>query len=81
MSLPQASSNIATETGVTRLRMYIGGQWRDGTDERAVFDPYRRERVALSPEYGGIKASGIGREGPRYAMRDMAEERLILFNL
>jgi acyl-CoA reductase-like NAD-dependent aldehyde dehydrogenase len=52
MSLPHANSNIATETGVTRLRMYIGGQWRDGTDERAVFDPYRGERVALSPESG-----------------------------
>ncbi|MBP5858600.1 aldehyde dehydrogenase family protein [Marivibrio halodurans] len=30
--------------------------------------------------YGGVKDSGIGREGPRYAMRDMTEERLILFN-
>ena len=25
--------------------------------------------------------SGIGREGPRYAIRDMTEERLVLFNL
>jgi acyl-CoA reductase-like NAD-dependent aldehyde dehydrogenase len=31
--------------------------------------------------YGGVKDSGIGREGPRYAMRDMTEERLMLFNL
>jgi acyl-CoA reductase-like NAD-dependent aldehyde dehydrogenase len=31
--------------------------------------------------YGGIKASGIGREGPRYAIRDMTEERLVVFNL
>ena len=30
--------------------------------------------------YGGVKDSGIGREGPRYAIRDMTEERLILFN-
>jgi acyl-CoA reductase-like NAD-dependent aldehyde dehydrogenase len=30
--------------------------------------------------YGGIKDSGIGREGPRYAMHDMTEERLIVFN-
>jgi acyl-CoA reductase-like NAD-dependent aldehyde dehydrogenase len=28
-----------------------------------------------------VKASGIGREGPRYAIRDMTEERLVLFNL
>jgi acyl-CoA reductase-like NAD-dependent aldehyde dehydrogenase len=31
--------------------------------------------------YGGIKDSGIGREGPKYAIRDMTEERLVLFNL
>jgi acyl-CoA reductase-like NAD-dependent aldehyde dehydrogenase len=31
--------------------------------------------------YGGVKDSGIGREGPRYAIRDMTEERLVLFNL
>lgn len=27
--------------------------------------------------YGGCKASGFGREGPRYAIRDMTDERLI----
>ncbi len=31
--------------------------------------------------YGGIKDSGIGREGPKYAIRDMTEERLVVFNL
>jgi acyl-CoA reductase-like NAD-dependent aldehyde dehydrogenase len=31
--------------------------------------------------YGGVKDSGIGREGPKYAMRDMTEERVVLFNL
>jgi acyl-CoA reductase-like NAD-dependent aldehyde dehydrogenase len=31
--------------------------------------------------YGGVKDSGIGREGPKYAMRDMTEERLVVFNL
>jgi acyl-CoA reductase-like NAD-dependent aldehyde dehydrogenase len=31
--------------------------------------------------YGGVKASGLGREGPRYAIRDMTEERLVVFNL
>src|SRR5262249_61524280 len=30
--------------------------------------------------YGGVKESGIGREGPRYSIRDMTEERLMLFN-
>jgi acyl-CoA reductase-like NAD-dependent aldehyde dehydrogenase len=31
--------------------------------------------------YGGVKDSGIGREGPRYAIRDMTEERFVLFNM
>ena len=31
--------------------------------------------------YGGVKDSGIGREGPHYAIRDMTEERLVVFNL
>jgi acyl-CoA reductase-like NAD-dependent aldehyde dehydrogenase len=31
--------------------------------------------------YGGVKGSGIGREGPHYAIREMTEERLIVFNI
>ena len=31
--------------------------------------------------YGGVKASGMGREGPRFAIRDMTEERFIVFNI
>jgi acyl-CoA reductase-like NAD-dependent aldehyde dehydrogenase len=30
--------------------------------------------------YGGVKNSGIGREGPRYAIREMTNERLVVFN-
>ncbi|OZI31878.1 2-hydroxymuconic semialdehyde dehydrogenase [Bordetella genomosp. 10] len=30
--------------------------------------------------YGGVKASGIGREGPRFAIREMTEERFVVFN-
>jgi acyl-CoA reductase-like NAD-dependent aldehyde dehydrogenase len=30
--------------------------------------------------YGGVKDSGIGREGPRYSIRDTTEERMVLFN-
>lgn len=29
----------------------------------------------------GIKNSGIGREGPKFAIRDMTDERLVVFNL
>jgi acyl-CoA reductase-like NAD-dependent aldehyde dehydrogenase len=29
--------------------------------------------------YGGVKKSGIGREGPRYAIEDMTESKMIVF--
>nr|MCU0319279.1 aldehyde dehydrogenase family protein [Flavobacteriales bacterium] len=28
--------------------------------------------------YGGVKHSGLGREGPRYAMEEMSERRVLL---
>jgi len=37
-------------------------------------------RVDLMP-YGGMKGSGLGREGPAYAIREMTEEKLYLFDL
>lgn len=30
--------------------------------------------------YGGVKDSGIGREGPKYAIRDMTDERFFVLN-
>lgn len=37
-------------------------------------------RVDLMP-YGGSKDSGFGREGPRYAVHEMSEERIVTFTL
>jgi glyceraldehyde-3-phosphate dehydrogenase (NADP+) len=31
--------------------------------------------------YGGVKDSGIGREGVRYAIEEMTEPKLLVFNL
>ncbi len=36
-------------------------------------------RVDQMP-YGGVKKSGIGREGPRYAIEEMTEMKLICWN-
>ncbi len=36
-------------------------------------------RADLMP-YGGIKQSGIGTEGPRYAVQEMTEVRTVVFN-
>ena len=52
-------------------RMRVGGVIVNGTTTW---------RVDQMP-YGGVKASGIGREGPRYAIREMCDERLVVFNL
>jgi acyl-CoA reductase-like NAD-dependent aldehyde dehydrogenase len=52
-------------------KLRVGGLIVNGTST------WRTDQLA----YGGIKSSGIGREGPRYAIRDMTEERLVLFNL
>jgi len=37
-------------------------------------------RVDLLP-FAGVKQSGLGREGPKYAMQEMTEERLVTLNL
>jgi succinate-semialdehyde dehydrogenase / glutarate-semialdehyde dehydrogenase len=37
-------------------------------------------RVDLMP-FAGVKDSGLGREGPKYAMQEMTEERLITISL
>jgi acyl-CoA reductase-like NAD-dependent aldehyde dehydrogenase len=34
-------------------------------------------RVDLMP-YGGLKQSGIGKEGPKYALREMTEEKMVV---
>jgi acyl-CoA reductase-like NAD-dependent aldehyde dehydrogenase len=31
--------------------------------------------------YGGVKDSGIGREGPRFAIEEMTDIRMVSFNL
>jgi acyl-CoA reductase-like NAD-dependent aldehyde dehydrogenase len=36
-------------------------------------------RVDQMP-YGGVKGSGVGREGPRYAIEEMTEMKLFIFH-
>jgi len=52
-------------------RLRVGGVIVNGTST------WRTDQLA----YGGVKASGIGREGPHYAIREMTDERLVVFNL
>ena len=62
-------------------------------DAQQVFDLMRALRMGAvivngtstwrsdQAPYGGVKASGIGREGPRFAIQDMSEERFVVFNV
>jgi acyl-CoA reductase-like NAD-dependent aldehyde dehydrogenase len=62
-------SNAVTFAAIRGLR--VGGVIVNGSST------WRTDQLA----YGGVKASGIGREGPRYAIEEMTEQRLIVFNL
>jgi acyl-CoA reductase-like NAD-dependent aldehyde dehydrogenase len=62
-------SNEVSFRAIRGLR--VGGVIINGTST------WRTDQLA----YGGVKASGIGREGPRYAIEEMTEQRLVVFNL
>ncbi len=64
-------------TDSTKLALSLARRLRTGGVIVNGTSTWRTDQLA----YGGVKDSGIGREGPRYAIRDMTEERLILFNL
>ncbi len=76
-----SSHELGLQTGVytASLKLAIraaksirsGGVILNGTST------FRTDQLA----YGGVKNSGIGREGPLYAIRDMTEERMIVFNV
>jgi acyl-CoA reductase-like NAD-dependent aldehyde dehydrogenase len=62
----------SVETAIRAVRrIRTGGVIVNGTST------WRTDQLA----YGGVKDSGIGREGPKYAIRDMTEERLVVFNM
>jgi acyl-CoA reductase-like NAD-dependent aldehyde dehydrogenase len=60
------TSNISTALHAAR-RLEVGSVHVNETSS---------SRVDLMP-YGGVKDSGFGREGPKYAIREMTEERLV----
>ena len=64
------TGSVTTAIDAAR-RLRTGGVIINGTST------WRTDQLA----YGGVKSSGIGREGPRYAIRDMTEERLVVFNM
>jgi acyl-CoA reductase-like NAD-dependent aldehyde dehydrogenase len=76
-----SSSRFGLQTGVFTKSMEIAVRAVRNIRTGAVIlngtSTWRTDQLA----YGGVKDSGIGREGPHYSIRDMTEERLVLFNL
>jgi acyl-CoA reductase-like NAD-dependent aldehyde dehydrogenase len=75
-----SSSRYGLQCGVytdsAKLAISLAKRLRTGAVIINGSSTWRTDQLA----YGGVKDSGIGREGPRYAIRDMTEERLVLFN-
>ena len=64
-------TNRLADAFAAALRLEVGGVHVNETSS---------SRVDLMP-YGGSKDSGFGREGPRYAVHEMTEERIVTFTL
>lgn len=64
-------------TDSTKMAMRAAREIRTGGVIINGSSTWRTDQLA----YGGVKDSGIGREGPRYAIQDMTDQRLVLFNL
>lgn len=62
-------TNRLTDALAAAQRLEVGGVHINETSS---------SRVDLMP-YGGSKDSGFGREGPRYAVHEMTEERVVTF--
>ena len=64
-------TNRLADAFAAALKLEVGGVHVNETSS---------SRVDLMP-YGGSKDSGFGREGPRYAVHEMTEERIVTFTL
>lgn len=62
--------DLATAFYVARRLRYGGVMINDASRYRAPNQPY-----------GGVKDSGMGREGPKYAIRELTDFKTVVFNL
>ena len=72
----------------TRNVVLVSGGWRKLTVIRAALKLLRPAALIVNDvptwradrmPYGGVKDSGLGREGPAYAMDELTEPRLLVF--
>ena len=64
------TSSIAIASEAVR-RLEVGG---------VIINDTSVYRADLAP-YGGMKESGLGREGPKYVIQEMTEPKLVVYNL
>ena len=74
---PYSGLNAGVFTNDYRLALKAGQQLTPGT---VLINNSPTWRVDHMP-YGGRGTSGSGREGPRYAVEEMTEIKLIVFDL
>jgi succinate-semialdehyde dehydrogenase/glutarate-semialdehyde dehydrogenase len=83
--LPQAIAKVNSTpyglaTGIFTNRVDFAFEALRGLDVGSVYvNETCSSRVDAMP-YGGTKDSGFGREGPRYAVEEMSEEKMITFS-
>ncbi len=51
------------------------------TTPNETFPLGQTHRIFLSGNWVGIKASAMGREGPRYAIEEMSETKIIIITV
>jgi glyceraldehyde-3-phosphate dehydrogenase (NADP+) len=61
----------------------LGGAWEaiEGLEVGNVFLNDSATFRADQMPYGGVKESGLGREGPRFAIEEMTEIKMVSFSL
>jgi glyceraldehyde-3-phosphate dehydrogenase (NADP+) len=75
-----ADSDYGLQAGVfTRDLEVVLSAFRDVDVGALVVNEVPTFRLDPMP-YGGVRGSGVGREGPRYAIHEMTEPRLLLLN-
>ncbi len=66
------------------FKYYIGNTRKESNTALEVRNPFNNDVPSFRTDnmpYGGVKDSGFGREGVRYAMEEMTEPKLLVLNL
>lgn len=75
------ASNLGLQVGLFTSNLHLAMRAAQTLEFGGVIiNDVSTYRADVMP-YGGIKDSGIGKEGPHYSIREMTDERLVVLNL